>query len=216
FQGLGARGVNSLASKLLLTLFPPNTPFFRLAIDDFTLQELTQQEGLRAEVEDALNKIERAVATEIETKAMRVKIFQALRFLAAIGDALIYLPDEGGMRVYRLDRYVVRRDPMGNPIEIIVRESIYPSALPDEIREDVQRLAEKEQKDMVDIYTRVFLNDDQKWEVYQECMDVEVPGTRGTYDYDESPWLAVRWMAIDGEDYGRSIVEEYLGDLMTL
>ena len=30
FQGIGARGVNNLASKLLLALLPPNSPFFRL------------------------------------------------------------------------------------------------------------------------------------------------------------------------------------------
>lgn len=28
FQGVGARGVNNLASKLLLALLPPNAPFF--------------------------------------------------------------------------------------------------------------------------------------------------------------------------------------------
>ena len=38
FQGIGARGVNHLASKLLLTLLPPNSPFFRLTIDDFREQ----------------------------------------------------------------------------------------------------------------------------------------------------------------------------------
>mgnify|MGYP001173609647 CR=1 FL=1 len=38
FQGIGARGVNNLASKLLLALVPPNSPFFRLTVDDFKLQ----------------------------------------------------------------------------------------------------------------------------------------------------------------------------------
>ena len=30
FNSVGARGVNNLASKLLLSLVPPNAPFFRL------------------------------------------------------------------------------------------------------------------------------------------------------------------------------------------
>lgn len=216
FQGLGARGVNNLASKLLLTLFPPNTPFFRLAIDDFTLQELTQQEGLRAEVEAALNKVERAVATEIETSALRPKAFEALRLLVTVGDVLLYLPDEGGMKIYRLDRYVVRRDPMGHPIEILIKEEVYPSVLPEEIREDIQKKADEDRKEMVEIYTHVKLNDSRKWEVYQECMETRIPGTEGTFNYDESPWIPLRWTAIDGEDYGRGHVDEYLGDLMTL
>ena len=40
FQGIGARGVNNLASKLLLSLVLPNSPFFRLSIDDFDLAAL--------------------------------------------------------------------------------------------------------------------------------------------------------------------------------
>ena len=39
FQGIGARGVNNLASKLLLALVPPNSPFFRLTVDDFAERE---------------------------------------------------------------------------------------------------------------------------------------------------------------------------------
>ena len=38
FQGIGARGVNNLASKLLLALLPPNAPFFRLNIDAYGLE----------------------------------------------------------------------------------------------------------------------------------------------------------------------------------
>ena len=40
YQSVGSRGVNNLASKLLLLLFPPNSPFFRLAIDSKTKKEL--------------------------------------------------------------------------------------------------------------------------------------------------------------------------------
>lgn len=40
YQGIGARGLNNLASKLLLALLPPNQPFFRLSLDEFTIQNL--------------------------------------------------------------------------------------------------------------------------------------------------------------------------------
>ena len=39
YQGLGARGVNHLASKLLIALLPPNQAFFRLSVDDMKLQK---------------------------------------------------------------------------------------------------------------------------------------------------------------------------------
>ena len=54
FQGVGARGVNNLASKLLLALLPPNSPFFRLVIDPFELQKLEGAEEIKTEMEKAL------------------------------------------------------------------------------------------------------------------------------------------------------------------
>ena len=33
YNSVGARGLNNLASKLLLALLPPNQPFFRLGLD---------------------------------------------------------------------------------------------------------------------------------------------------------------------------------------
>ena len=37
YQSFGARGTNFLSNKLLVTLFPPNSPFFKLEIDDLAL-----------------------------------------------------------------------------------------------------------------------------------------------------------------------------------
>lgn len=224
WQGVGARGVNNLASKLLLALLPPNEPFFRLAIDDFTLEKLTNQEGMRGKVEEGLNRIERSVMSEIEASAIRVGGFEALKHLLVTGNVLVYLPDEGGVRVFRLDRYVVRRDPMGNVLEIITKETVSRSTLPEEIRnslfeKDYSSKSEGEKAgtdyDDVDMYTHVY-RDGNHWMVYQEIKGEKLPGTEGKYPLDKSPWIPVRFTKIDGEDYGRGYVEEYLGDLLSL
>jgi hypothetical protein len=224
WQGIGARGVNNLASKLLLALLPPNAPFFRLSIDDFTLEKLTQQEGMRAKVEEGLNRIERSVMNEIETNAIRVGGFEALKQLLVSGNVLIYLPKEGGVRIFRLDRFVVKRDPMGNVLEMLVKESVSRSTLPPEIRnplfemdEDSKAKGEKagSDHDNVDMYTHVY-RDGNKWQVYQEIKGQKIPGTEGSYPLDKSPWIPIRFTKIDGEDYGRGYVEEYLGDLKSL
>ena len=102
YQGVGARGVNNLASKLLLSLLPPNSPFFRLTIDDFDVAQMA--EGARGAVEEALARIERAAMQEIEANAMRVPVFEALKQLIVTGNALLYMPKEGGMKIFRLDR----------------------------------------------------------------------------------------------------------------
>ena len=220
YQGIGARGVNNLASKLLLALLPPNSPFFRLQIDDFTLEQMTQQEGMRANVEEGLNKIERSVQSEIESGAIRVSGFEAMKHLLVGGNALLYLPDEGGMRVFPLEKFVVRRDPMGNVLDIVVKESIAKAALPKDIREMLEdegasKVTPQGSTKDVDLYTHVCLYDG-KWKVYQEIKGQVVPKSEGTYPKDKSPWIPVRFTKVDGENYGRSYVEEYLGDVKSL
>ena len=46
FQSVGARGVNNLASKLLLLLLPPNSPFFRLSVSGKAKEQLVNKENL--------------------------------------------------------------------------------------------------------------------------------------------------------------------------
>jgi hypothetical protein len=220
YQGIGARGVNNLASKLLLALLPPNSPFFRLQIDDFTLEQLTKQEGMRGQVEEGLNKIERAVQSEIEAGAIRVSAFEAMKHLLVGGNALLYLPDEGGMRVFPLEKFVVRRDSMGNVLDIVVQEGVSKAALPKDVRElldaeDIDRSTPEGADKNLDLYTHVCLHDG-KWKVYQEIKGMVIPGSEGTYPKDKSPWIPVRFTKVDGENYGRSYVEEYLGDVKSL
>lgn len=221
YQGVGARGVNNLASKLLLSLLPPNAPFFAMRLDDFTIQELAQSEGARAKVDEALNKYERAVMTEIENSGMRSPIFEALKQLIVAGNVLLYLPPEGGARVFPLSRYVVKRDPMGEVIEVIVKETMSRATLPEDIREMLGDqegdLSDQNDKktDEINLYTKMY-REGNKYILYQEIDGVIVPNSHGKYPLDKAPMLPLRWTRIDGEDYGRSYVEEYIGDLISL
>jgi hypothetical protein len=217
YQGLGARGVNNLASKLLMALLPPSNPFFRLQLSDFALQSLTGGDGSkRTDVEKALGEIERAIMSEIETSTIRVSAFEGLKHLMVVGNALLYLPPDGGMRVYSLDRYVCKRDAEGNLLELVTKESISPSALPKEITEQVPVSQEGEGKPSeIDVYTWV-RRDGNKVYFHQEALDIVIDQTKGNVPIERSPWIALRWAKIDGEDYGRGHVEEYLGDLRSL
>jgi uncharacterized protein YdhG (YjbR/CyaY superfamily) len=217
FQSVGARGVNNLASKLLMTLLPPNTPFFRLTIDDFDLVELGGD--ARGKTEEALARIERSAAQVVESKAIRVPTFEALKQLIACGNALVHVPPKEGMKVFRLDRYVVKRDTMGNILKIVVKETIAYDALPDMVREALTENPEYQadvNKKECDLYTCVKLVKNNKYEVHQEVHGVMIPGSQGSYPKDKLPWMALRFIAVDGEDYGRGFVEEYAGDLKSL
>lgn len=203
---------------MLLALFPVNAPFFRYMIDDFALETLTKQEGMRGKVEEGLNKIERAVQSEVEGSALRVSAFEALKHLVVAGNVLLYLPTEGGMRAFHLNRYVVRRDPMGNVLDIITEEEVDRDVLPEGFQLPDDKEGEKDAKDHdkpVKLYTHI-CRAGKKWKVYQEVKGQKIPDSEGEYPLEKSPWIPVRFTKIDGEDYGRGYVEEYLGDLKSL
>ena len=222
FQGVGARGVNNLASKLLLALLPPNSPFFRLVIDKYEYEKASEGQAdpeLKTELEKALAEIERAVQAEVETSAVRVGVFEALKQLIVAGNVLLYVPDKGGIRVFNLDRFVCKRDPMGNVQSIIVKESIDPDVLPETVRARVEAENENQphphgQKE-VDVYTGIY-RDKGKWVAKQEVADIEIEEARGEYPLDKNPWIPLRYTRIENDDYGRSFIEEYIGDLQSL
>ena len=216
YQSVGARGVNNLASKLLMTLLPPNEPFFRLTIDDYDLVELGGE--ARGQVEEALARIERSATQEIESRAIRVPAFEAIKQLIVSGNALVHLPPKGGMKVFRLDRFGVQRDSMGNLLKIIVKETIAFDALPSEVQEALIENPDYQQTDSkkeCDLYTCI-KREGKVFKVHQEVYGIIVPKSMGSYPEDKLPWMALRFIAIDGEDYGRGFVEEYIGDVRSL
>ena len=213
YQGIGARGVNNLASKLLLSLVPPNAPFFRLKMDDFVIKEIEGDESLKTNIEEGLSQIERAIMTDIDVMADRVAIFEALKHLIVAGNVLLFV-GENGIRVFPLSRYVVKRDPSGNVMEIITKECLAPNALPEEIRNEVVENLKADEK-TVDIFTHIQRVKD-KYKVFQEVKGMPIPKTQGSFPIDKSPYIPLRFNRVDGEDYGRGYVEEYYGDLKSL
>jgi hypothetical protein len=70
-------------------------------------------------------------------------------------------------------------------------------------------------KNKFDMYTRVHL-DGNKYHEGKYIHGIELEGTKGSYPKNANAWLPLRWNALSGEDYGRSYVEEYLGDLKAI
>ena len=216
FQGLGARGVNHLSASLLMSLLPPNQPFFRLVLDEEAVRALGNAVDYRTEIDKTLSSIERAVMQEIEVMAIRPAIFEALKHLIVGGNALLYLSDDG-LRVFHLDRYVVKRCPMGKVQHIVTKETVAPMMLPDEAKAIVAaHSGPGGYDDTCDLYTAICRNDEGKWDVWQEVKGQAIESSRGMYSDDSLPWFALRMNRIDGESYGRGYVEEYIGDLQSM
>ena len=213
YQSIGARGVNNLASKMLMALLPPNSPFFRLIIDDFDLANLIGEDK-RGPVEEGLAKIERAALHEIEAEAMRVPIYEALKHLIVGGNALLHLPNKGVMRVFHLDSYTVKRDVQGNILKIIVKETLSAKTLPVELQKYVDTSAEDTYR-TYDLFTCI-KREAKRYEIFQEIQGNPIEESFGQYPLDQLPWIPLRFNRIDNEDYGRGFVEEYIGDLKSV
>ena len=216
WQSVGAKGVTTLSSKLMLGLLPPSTSFFKLQLDDSKLGVEIPPEA-KSELDLTFAKIERMIMESIAASTDRVQIFAALKHLVVTGNALVYMAQDG-MKVYPLNRYVVERDGNGSVVEIVTKERVSKKLLGlaelSDGPNDDEKGDYKGTKD-VDVYTCVKLNDNG-WRWHQEANDTILPDSVGKAPKDKTPWLPLRFVTVDGEDYGRSRVEEFLGDLKSL
>ena len=217
FQSVGAKAVVTLAAKLMLALVPPQTAFFKLQVRDDKLGEELDAE-MRSELDLSFSKIERNIMDYIAASNDRVVIHQALKHLIVSGNALIFMGKDG-LKHYPLNRYVVNRDGNGNVIEIVTKEMISRKVLGLELPKPPETGPNDEgsYEDDAEVYTCVKMDESSgRWTWHQEVDDVVLPGSRSTAPKNTSPWLVLRFNTVDGEDYGRGRVEEFIGDLRSL
>jgi hypothetical protein len=228
WQSMGAKGVNVMASKLMLSLFPVNATFFKLQINDGKLSlDPTLSAAVKSEIDLSLSKMERVVMQNIAESQDRVILHQAMKHVIVTGNVLIYM-GSNGVKLYPLDRFVVVRDGEGNPTEIVTVESIDRQFLPAEFQTEQARnvndVADNTSAPSTDVtvgegeaavYTWAKLKDGQ-WRWRQEVDGKIVPDSYGKAPKNTTPWLPLRFNVVDGEDYGRGRIEEFLGDLKSL
>ena len=217
YQSVGAKAVVTLAAKLMLAILPPQTSFFKLQVRDDKLGE-SLDPTMRSELDLSFSKIERMIADYISASNDRVVVHQALKHLIVSGNALIFMGKDG-LKHYPLQRYVVDRDGNGNVIEIVTKEMISRKVLglapakPNEEVNDEYGATE----DDAEVYTCVRMDESSgNWKWHQEVDDQILPGSQSTAPKNASPWLVLRFNTVDGEDYGRGRVEEFIGDLRSL
>lgn len=229
WQSVGARGVVTLSAKLMLALLPPNTSFFKLQIDDTKLEaEGEIPPEVKSDLDLAFAKVERMIMEDIAASDDRVVIHQALKHLVVGGNSLIFMGPKG-LKMYPLNRYVVNRDGDSNVIEIITKERVskkliknfypnYRASKPNDVSAGGGLNGGYSQgidDDECDIYTRV-TREGKNWVWYQEVDDKILKGSESKAPVEASPWIVLVMNHVDGENYGRGRVEEYIGDLKSL
>ena len=239
WNGIGARGVLNLASRMLLGLLPPTQQFFRFSLDEAELARQGVSPEDKSNFETVLSQIERQVLREIEASNDRVVFHEALLHLIVGGNCLLHIAPEG-LRCFHLNRYVCQRDPMGNPLEVVICEQLAIETLPDKIQEMVRAkddddditsgliddvvnpVPRRDNGDTVLIYTYIqWERNGQgkkgtvKW--HQEVNNKVIPGSEFSRPEEVSPWLCLTMIRADGQQYGISYVETAaLADLQTV
>ena len=221
WQSVGAKGVVALASKLSLSLVPPQTSFFKLQLDESNLGEEFPPQ-VRSELDLSFAKIERTILEAIAASDDRVQIHQALQHLVVSGNALIFMGKDG-LKLFPLNRFVLERDGNGAVIEIVTKERINKKLIEKYLPEGVEYEEEpdsvvdetKGSEEECDVYTHV-TRDNNRFIWHQEVYGKVLSQSISKAPVDTTPWLPLRFNTVDGEPYGRGRVGQFIGDLKSL
>ena len=217
WQSVGAKGVVALASKLSLSLVPPQTSFFKLQLDESQLGQQFSPE-IKSELDLSFAKIERTILEIIAASDDRVVIHQALQHLVVGCNALIFMGKES-LKLYPLNRFVIERDGNGQVIEIVTRERINKKLiekyLPKDYEEESAVEEEPHEAEECDVYTHV-TRENNRFVWHQEVYGNILDESFSKAPVDATPWLPLRFNTVDGEPYGRGRVGQFIGDLKSL
>ena len=219
WQSVGAKAVVTLAAKLMLAMLPPQTSFFKIQVRDDKLGEEFDPK-MKSELDLSFSKMERTIMDYIAASSDRVVVHQALKHLIVSGNALVFMGKDG-LKHFPLQRYVVERDGNGNVIEIVTKELINRKVIglepPNPVSQPNDTNKSGSSEDDVEVYTCVKQDPSSgRWTWHQEADDMILPNSRSSAPKNASPWLVLRFNTVDGEDYGRGRVEEFIGDLRSL
>jgi hypothetical protein len=219
YQSVGAQAVTNLSNKIMMALFQPSKPFFRIHLKKEQREDIMSDASMTsAQLDEALAEAERDAMRKLEAVNARVVMNDIVQQLIITGNALLYLPDDGDQKLqsYSLRDFTVKRDLRGNVVKLVIQESKQVLGLPERLQ-NIARERNFRDTDEVKLYTGVLRYSDTKYIVWQELEDIAYAHeTVGYYTSDTLPWLALTWNLVRNKDYGSGLVETYAGDFHTL
>ncbi|BAP15835.1 head-tail adaptor [Ralstonia phage RSJ2] len=228
YQSVGAQGVNNLANKLMLALFAPSRPFFRLDIPDSVKKQLQGVD--QTELQNALAMSEKNAVKRLDGSGSRPKLYEAMKHLIITGNALMVLPEvKGGkvtreMRIIGIKKYVVKRNQEGKVVGLIIKEKLPFDELTPKVKAYLQQanygrygrydLVWNENCDDVEHYTSLHWDGKDYW-MRQAVDENDLPDREfgGKYTDDTNPYRVLTWDLADENNYGTGLVEQCEGDL---
>lgn len=221
WQSVGAQAVNHIVNKLVLALFAPSRPFFRLEAKPEWKKNAISQGIAEADIDEALAKGEQSAIKELDRRGtVRPKLYQAISNLVVLGNTLVYLPrkKEDEMRVYGVKSYCVRRTSAGKVKTILIREKVMYDEL--EVKVQDYMMAQKMKcnpETQVEFFQWIERQRDGKYRMSQWVDTKRLPAEfDGYWPEDKLPYRALTWQLSDDADYGTGLVEDYSGDFAAL
>lgn len=199
---------------MVLALFPPNSPFFRITLEEGMAQAVETAGVEEKDVLEDLAKIERRIIAELESSNYRPILSLCVKHLLITGNGLLDVSKEG-VRFFPLHSYVVNRDPLGRILTMVMKERVAASTLPEAVKQLLDEKDRSSDDKELDLYT-VVKRDGKMFRYWQELQGKTVPNSEGSYKAEAPRFIPLRWNIVSGEDYGRGMVEEYLGDFVAL
>lgn len=218
FQSIGSQAVNHLSNKLTMNMFPVGKSFFSLDFDPDTKQMLIENGYDPVSLVELLSVGEERCQSLQQEIASRVAYTETFKNLLVSGNVCLHLPGNGHLQAIKLDRYCVSRDLSGRLVELITVQKKRFNTLSEETREAIKLLKKTEapkDNDKVELYTWVYRKDLKTFVVVQTVCNVML---RDVQEVPEGklPWIPLRWNSAHGEDYGRGLVEDHVGDLYVI
>lgn len=214
YQSLGAAAVNHLNNRILLSLFRPGDPFFRLDPGKETKQELAKINMTPEELSVTLADKELEAVSVLDQRAIRPKLYQGGRHIIVTGNALLELGKED-VRVYGIRSFCVKRTATGIVHTIAIHERLRF----DELELPVRELVPGKNSDAeVSLYRIIVRQDDGSYKMTQAVDDVSLPEDKfgGKWPEERLPYRVLAWDLADEHDYATGLVEEYEGDFEAL
>lgn len=214
YSSYPANLVKGLGSQMTNGVFPTSqVPFFQLASKNIPDQ-------LRQRFAGAAQDVERLIVDRLRSSNYRTVLHEAMLHLIVLADAVLYQGEDYNFRLYRVDRFVLRRDAEGRIAEMIVQDWLATDLLEPELarlnggKPTAPTQSYGATGNLEPHYTRLLWNrNTESWDVTKEFRGNVY---ESDVSYKNPPYYHIGWSRVSTEDYSRSLVEENFEDIAAL
>lgn len=211
YQSIGAQATNHLTNKIMLALFAPSRPFFRVGTGAQTQQQMAAAGIEEQDMSSILAEMERKAVRELDARGQRPKLYSCIRHLIVTGNVLLIL-DKELLRVMGIKYYCVKRDARGKVHTLVIKERLKFN----ELDQDVQDLLSSRYTPDTEVeFYKLIIRDRNGDYLLTQHVDAHLLPEKynGKWPEDKLPYRVLTWDLADEADYGTGLVEEYIGDL---